>query len=443
MVDSSHMDLVPVDVLAERCVLGSMLLSPVAAHKTVEALRPDDFYSVGHQTIFTHASALLAETQQIDVVPLRSRLEAAGELEKIGGVTALLDLMEAVPTSANVEYYVALVAEASVKRVVWRQVQKIAEHVDRQTSQEIESALLECIARMQGNRTTQAQSVGDTLAAVIERFEQRATGDNTKAPGLRWGIHEIDDAFDGLQPGRLTVLGATAGCGKTLLATWMLGWNACTLRLPCLFFSAEMSMLDVTENILRQRAGIETRSAMRGQFCEGEYERMEQATTDLREAPLLIDDTPAIEIGALVSRAQRMVRERGIRLVVVDYLQLLTTAERYANYTLQVGDYAKALKTLARTAKIPVLALSQVTIGEDNRVKTRWSTEVEQHADALLLMWRQKQYEGNREPEPDVAERLVAVAKNRFGPQRAIRLQINKGLLRFESLAVSNADTRL
>jgi len=422
----------PHDMVAEQALLGAMLLSAEAAQIARTRVGAADFYRLAHQDIFQAVCDVADETGTVDLVLVRNALLHASKLEQVGGAETLTSCMEACPSSGNVEYYAALVVAASVKRFIYQETGVLA-HAAGQPSTaitELQGRLTKCVERFERTEDQgRLRLMSEVLPEVLAELEACALGAETLT--VSWGIAGVDKAFQGLVPGRLTVLGATAKTGKTSLSLWLALHNVVSMHRPVLIFSAEMSAKDLCKNALTQLAGLDYRAIKRGTVEATKFVEFTDATKAIRGARLYIDDTPNIDVDLLLGRAMRYVPKHGIALVIVDYLQLLTTRKRYTNYTLEVGDYAKALKGLARRAHVPVLALSQITVGEDGRVKTRWSTEVEQHTDALLLLRRSPQFEGNRKPEPDLARRSLLIAANRFGGQRGVGLEFDKQTLRF------------
>lgn len=420
------------DMDAEESLLGSMLLSEHEAQLMVERVKPDDFYVVRNAFIFEAIRDVLKETGTSDVILVRKALTDADRFEPQEATDLLADLGDTVPTAHNAGWYAHLVSQAASRRRLSHAMDAAGQHLDGGV--DLSQVQQEVLAAMAATPAVSADdiSLSALIDAVDARVEARATGQPDGA--ILTGIGPLDWAFRGLMPGRLTVLGASTGTGKTALATQIAGHVAVRLHKPVLIVSAEMARLDLCENMLRQLARVQTDRRDRGTFHADALQRWRKAQDALRNAPWIISDEAAPTVEDVVSRGIRAVSDQAVELIVVDYIQLLTCQERYSNEVLRVGHVAKMLKELARRAEVPVLALSQITIGEGGAIRTRWATEVEFHADALVLLLRDQKFEGNRDTEPDRAMRTLRITKNRFGPQRAVKLTFNKPLLRFEEV---------
>lgn len=423
----------PHDIMAEQGVLGSMILSAEAFSTARTILRVEDFYTLSHQDIF-EAILTLGDEGKMDVVLLKSEMESRGTLDKAGGVGKLLDILAAVPTSSNVEYYAHIVLEKAQQRhlAVTFTALGLAAYSPEAQVDEIKTRAVRCVADCD-NRTVGRPVFADQLADAQAKFEQQQDGIYLGVPS---GIAALDARIGGFEPSTLSVIGGLPGSGKTALGTAVLLHTCCERKRPAIFFSAEMAQTQLLWNLHRQLASVPFRNLASKRLTLEELTRWQRATERLKDAPLELDCTGGIAIEDLVPRALATVEKRsatgasGAELILVDYIQILRTSAENTR-VLQVAYIGLELKALAERAGVPVLALSQVTRQEGGHMELRWAREIEHAADMVMFLRGKPEYEKHEAPEPDVAYRKLLITKNRYGPQASVELDFDKPRLTF------------
>lgn len=440
--------------MAEMGVLGSMLRGegPTgnrACELAAERLQAESFYHLAHQDIFRAAVALWRDGKDPDPILLIDRLRSDGKLDEVGGISYVLALNDAVATAANVEHYIAIVQEKAALRALLdlRHELTVAYSPTAELTAilvRLEDGLDAMVADAHRGRAVIVAPVGETLQEINKELDARAQGQQV---GLETGIRRLDRLTGGLRPGWLCVIGGRPREGKTTLATNIALHVILRLSLPVVFFSAEMGRHDLLKNMLRIESQASPKSLLTGKFDQREYSAWQEACATLQVAKdrLLVDDTPAIDIDDLLSRSQQLVQAKGVRLVIVDYLQIVRTSIR-AERNLQVAHITQELKRLAREAAVPVLVLSQITRpGRDSssRHDLKWSGEIEEATDVVLLIGRDDKYAwGSEETEPDEAVRRFKLVKNRHGPEGTWLMTFDKPHLTFREASDDSAGAR-
>ena len=428
----------PHDLQAEMGVLGSMQLAPEAFELARDRLKPEDFYRHAHQDIFIAMLDLWDDKGTVDLILLRDELERAGKLAKVGGVQYLTDLMEAVPTSANAEYYIEIVRDASAKR----DILDLQHHINKANDPGSETAQI--LDRLQGyiesarGSGEQHRTLGQQLAEATAYMEKRSRGE---VPFILTGIGPIDRILHGLQPGMLTLVGGRSGDGKTALAQNIICTACVKDRHPTVFFSAETPDYQVLINLQRILTGIDYSEVARGTFSAANRTKWVAAGERIVASPLVVDDRQAIAMSAIKARTAQLVRHQELRLVIVDFVQLVKAEQGDSRY-LQITDVVQELKRLARTYNIQVLALSQIGRPSKERAGRflEGSGAQEQVADVMLFLGREKKYIEGVDAEPAVAMRKVLVTKNRHGRVGSVYLEFDKPILTFRESDYGRGD---
>ncbi|MDN5348474.1 MAG: replicative helicase [Clostridia bacterium] len=411
----------PQSLEAEQSVLGAILLSPDALLKAAEILRPEDFYREAHRTIFRTALELHEKGEAVDLLTVTESLRRRGELEQVGGASYLTALVDAVPSVANVGYYARIVAEKAVLRALIQAASYITEAAYTESDEparllaEAERLIFE-IGR--GQQQSSFVHVRDLLQEVFARLEHLAQnkGGVTGLPTFQ----DLDKLLSGLQPSDLIICAARPGMGKTSFCLNIAQNVAVKHKVPVAIFSLEMSRDQVAQRLLAAEAMVDQQKLRTGFLSEEEWARLVQAAGVLAEAPIYVDDTPAISPLEVRAKARRLHAEVNLGLIIIDYLQLMHAHRRVDSRQQEIAFISRALKSLARELNVPVIVLSQLNRGVEQRQDKRpimadllESGAIEADADVVIFLYRPQYYD----PETDrkgIAE--VIVAKHRNGP---------------------------
>ena len=427
---------------AERAVLGGVLLEPEAATKAIEIVTPDAFYHPAHGRIFRAMVALFTRREPIDVMTLAEELRKAGDLESIGGLTLLTDLVDSVPTAANIEHYAKNVLDKFLLRQLIRASTEIAGEA-YQASENADMILDEAeqkIFKISESRISQGFS--HIKEILKERFEeiQKVHETRKSVTGLPTGFLDLDKYTAGMHPGDLIIIAGRPSMGKTSFALNIAQHVGLVEKKPVAMFSLEMSKELLVQRLLCSEAQVDAQKVRRGFTSAKDIERLTNAAGLLSEAPVFIDDTPAISTLDMRARARRLKSEYDVSVVIVDYLQLARTSDRSENRQQEISSISRSMKALAKELSIPVLALSQLSRAVESRggdrrpmlSDLRESGAIEQDADLVLFLYRPEFY------FPDDPELIIG--KQRNGPTGSVRLTFEKQYTRFRSLAPTQVE---
>lgn len=417
---------------AESCVLGSLLIDKEAVVAVAEFLLPEHFYKEANRLVYQALLELYEERQPIDLVTLKSRLKKKKTLTAVGGSTYLTELVNSVPTSAHVEEYARLVKEDFTRRELISLSAKITQSAF-DDGLEVAKVLDEAEQGVFGLSQKHLRRVFIQVKEALRESFDRLDELHKSAGGLRGvptGFKDLDDALAGMQNSNLLILAARPGIGKTALALNMAQYVSVIQKMPVGFFSLEMSKEELLDRLLVAQANIDAWRLKTGRLEEDDFNRLSEAFGELAEANLFIDDTPALTVLEMRTKARRLMAEHGLRLVVVDYLQLIHSHRRYDSRVQEVSEISQELKNLARELKIPVLAISQLSRAVEQRgqkrpqlADLRESGAIEQDADVVMFLWR---------PNDEEAENMeLDIAKHRNGPLRSIPLRWKGDRIKF------------
>ncbi len=430
---------------AEQSVIGGLLIDPDAWDQVSEQLVAEDFYEHRHQVIFGSIAQMLGEHRQLDAVTLAEFLQDHDLLRDVGGVTYLVELANATPSAANVQAYARIVRERAVLRSLIRIGREIADLAYRPEGRET-VALLEMaekkvfdLAQGQDRAGSGFIQVKEVLPGVIDRIEQVAK-DRNAITGLPTGFADLDDKTSGLHPGQLVIVAGRPSMGKTAFAMNIAEHVACTEKQAVAIFSMEMPNEEIVLRSLSSRGRVDQHRLRSGTLGKDDWPRIAQAVGELNVAPLFADDSAALTPAELRSRARRLKREHNLRLVVVDYLQLMQVPGRSDNRVAEISEISRSLKALAKELQLPVIALSQLNRSLENRTEKRpqmsdlrESGAIEQDADLILFLYRDEVYHKDKEEVRGVAE--VIIGKQRNGPVGTVRMSFFGEYTRFENYA--------
>jgi len=417
---------------AESCVLGALLIDKDAIVSVAEFLRPEHFYNQANVSIYRACLDLYEERKPIDIITLKEKLKAQKNLTKIGGFAYLTSLVNSVPTAAHVEQYGRIVKDNYTKRELIASASKITESAfdeGQEAADVLDQAEQSIFGLSQKHLKQVFIPVKDALAESFDRLDEL----HKQAGGLRGvptGFKDLDNTLAGMQNSNLLILAARPGIGKTALCLNIAQYATVKEALPVGFFSLEMSKEELVDRLLVVQADIDAWKLKTGRLDEEDFSRLSEAMGILAEAPLYIDDTPALSVLEMRTKARRLMSEKGLRLLVVDYLQLMRSTRRWENRVQEVSEISQGLKNLARELKIPVLAVSQLSREVEKRgsrrpqlADLRESGAIEQDSDVVMFLWR--------EDEEDMENVELEVAKHRNGPLRRLKLRFRGDRIRF------------
>jgi replicative DNA helicase len=417
----------PHSIEAEQAVLGGLLLDPIAWDNVADVVVPEDFYRPDHKLIFEAIGALAGNGKPCDVVTVVGELELRAELDRAGGLAYLGSLARDTPTAANVRAYADIVRERSLLRQLIHAGTEIASAVfnnDGETARELvdkaEQRVFQ-IAEMGFRGRAGATAVRSLLPAVIDQIDD-AYANPDKLRGLPTGFTDFDKMTGGLRPGDLVIVAGRPSMGKTTLAVNMAEYAALhhqATRASVAIFSMEMPSEQVITRMLSSIGGVPLGNLRSGRISDDDWVRITSATSQLSDAKIFIDETPALTPTELRARARRVKREHGLDLIVVDYLQLMQVPGTKENRATEIAEISRGLKVLAKELACPVIALSQLNRGVEQRESKkpvmsdlRESGAIEQDADMILLIYREEVYDRNT-TKKGIAE--IDLVKHRNG----------------------------
>jgi replicative DNA helicase len=432
----------PQNLDAERSILGAILLDNHALNTAIENLKPEDFFLEQHRRVFNQMIALGENQQAIDLVTLTESLHRVGELESSGGAPYLASLADGMPRVSNVEHYARIVREKALLRNLihaTHNIQQRALEGEDGADTILDNAESSIFALAEDRVKAGLIPVKDIVRDNFERLE-KIFREGKSITGVSTGYTELDKLLSGLQPSELLILAARPSQGKTALALNFAENISIRAGSPVAFFSLEMSKESLLQRLVASVAQIDAHKFRSGHLSREDWRRMTEALGTISSAPLWIDDagsTSVLEIGA---KARRLKREKGLSLVVVDYLQLITGRGRFSNRQEEVSSISRGLKGLAKELQLPVLVLSQLTRAPEREERgpqlsdLRESGAIEQDADVVMFIYRPHWSKMEASPEErDQAE--IQVAKQRNGPTDKVRFVFRSRLTRFEEAA--------
>lgn len=449
MPETSELRVQPQDLIAEQSVLGSVFISPEKLIAVREYIDPEDFYKYAHRVIFKAMISLSDQNDAIDATTVRAILDNQGDLQNIGGISYLVELVNSVPTSANAEYYAKIVAEkAMLRRIISRLTEAVNQAYEGAINSEdiisgAEKALIDVNER--SNRSG-FRKISDVLAVNYENLEVRSQ-QTTDVTGLATGFRDLDKITTGLHPDQLIILAARPAVGKTAFVLNIAQNVGTKMNRPVAIFSLEMGAESLVDRMLASEGMVDAHNLRTGQLTEQDWQNITLAQGTLADAPIYIDDTPGTKVTEIRARARKLDQEleKGLGLIVIDYLQLIT-GTRPENRQQEVSDISRQLKILAKELGVPVIALSQLSRGVEQRQDKRpvlsdirESGSIEQDADIVAFLYRDDYYD--RGDKDEGQEQLVdntidvILEKNRAGARGTVKLMFQKEYNKFSSIA--------
>jgi len=427
----------PQNIEAEQAVLGALLIDPEAIIKIGDKIKPEQFYRGSHQKIFAAMMSLFERREPADVLTVANELKESKDLDGVGGEAYLADLVNAVPSSANIESYTEIVKENAIRRTLISTASEMTKD-SYETAKSIRELLQETEQAIFGisqeNLSRTFVPIRDTLMESFDKLEELKKN-KTGVRGVPTGFRDIDTKLSGLQDSSLIILAARPSVGKSSLALNISQYAAVHQKVPVGFFSLEMSRDELVNRLLASQSGVDSWKITTGNLNEEDFGKLGESMGILAEAPFYIDDTPGISISEMRTKARRLQLEHGVKMIVVDYLQL-AVSRNLTNRVQEVAEISQGLKNIARELKCPVLALSQLSRGVEQRGEQRPqlsdlrdSGSIEQDADVAMFLWRPLDEEKQR---PDHVK--LTIAKNRNGATGEIDLIFKGEQTRFYSM---------
>ena len=436
---------VPWSEEAEISVLGGMLIDGDAVARAVETVEEDFFYKEANRRVFRAMARLYNRGEVIDVTTLSNELKSNDELEAVGGMPYLAQLVDAVPTGANIEYHTGILRDKAVLRRLIETSTDIIQDAYDAPAGEVDETLDRAEQRIfqiaQKSQRSGFVWIKEILWPTFEHIEELQQSPDS-VTGVPTGYPDLDEMTSGFQPGSLTILAGRPSMGKTALALNFAQHAAIDHEQHVAMFSLEMSKESLVQRLLCAEGRVNSARLRRGRLQDDEYERLARAAGLLNTAPLWIDDTAAINVLELRSKARRLSAEVGLDLIVLDYLQLMTGPRDAENRQQEISEISRGMKAVAKELNVPVLGLSQLSRAPEQRqdhrpvlADLRESGAIEQDADLVMFVYRPEQY---ADPErDDIAEiegdTELIIGKQRNGPTGTVDLHFHKEWTLFES----------
>jgi replicative DNA helicase len=438
----------PHSMEAEQSVLGGLLLENGAADRVADVLGADDFYSDGHRLLYKTTMELISDNKPADVITLGEALGSLQKLDYVGGMAYLGALVENVPTAANIRRYAEIVRERAILRRLAAAGGEIADAAYNPLGRGVREILDHAEATIfeiaeHGARGQQGfQEIRPLLTQVVERIEILYNKDDpSDVTGIATGFADLDSKTSGFQEGDLVIIAGRPSMGKTAFALNIAEHIAVAKKLPVGVFSMEMGATQLVMRMMGSIGRLDQQKIRTGRLNNDDWERLSSALGQLNDAPLHIDETPALNPLELRARARRLARQYGGKLgaIVVDYLQLMQATGQGENRATEISEISRSLKALAKELKVPVLALSQLNRSLEQRPNKRpvmsdlrESGAIEQDADVILFIYRDEVY-NEETPDKGIAE--IIIGKQRNGPIGTVRLTWLGEYTRFENHA--------
>lgn len=432
----------PQNLEAEMAVLGSMLIDDGAIGVAIESLESSSFYKDTHRKIFEAISQLYKVNKAVDLITLTDELKTRGIFEQVGGASLLTALVNSVPTAANIGHYVSIVKEKSILRTLITNATRISSlcyesegNID-EVVDSAEQMIFEVSDRkQQGSYSHLKEIIKDSIETIDKLYQKK-----THVTGIATGFVDFDIKTAGLQSSDLIVIAGRPSMGKSAFAIGIAEHAGAVEKIPLAIFSLEMSKEQLVQRMLCAHAKVDAHKVRTGYLEPSDWPRLTAAAGKLSEAPIFIDDTPAISVMELRAKARRLKMQQDIQLIILDYLQLMRGSASSAESRQQeISDISRSLKALARELSIPIVAISQLSRAVEARTDhrpqlsdLRESGAIEQDADVVVLILREEYYNPTSDNQ-GLAE--IIIAKQRNGPVGSISLTFIKEYTRFESIA--------
>ncbi len=434
--------ILPHSIEAEQSVIGSMLMDKDAVIVALDMISAEDFYSKQYAILYETMLELFNEGKEMDLVVIQDRLREKNVAPELSSLEFIKEIITTVPTSANIKYYATIVKEKSTLRKLIKLNEDIANscYAGSDSLEDILARTEKDIFELLQSRTAKdIRSIEDIAKNVLYRIEA-ASRTREVVTGIPTGFIDLDYKTSGLQPSDLVLIAARPSMGKTAFVLNMVQHIAMKKELPCMIFSLEMSSEQLVQRMLAMETGIDSQKLRTGNLNDNDWDPLIRGVVDVSDSKIIIDDTPGISVGELRSKCRKVKLEKGLSIVIIDYLQLMTgSSKRSENRQQEISEISRSLKALAREIKAPVVALSQLSRACETRPDhrpmlsdLRESGAIEQDADIVMFLYRDDYYHKDTE-HPNEAE--VIIAKQRNGPIGTINLMWKPETTRFVNIS--------
>ncbi|MEP6843640.1 MAG: replicative DNA helicase [Pseudolysinimonas sp.] len=430
----------PHDLLAEQSAIGGMLLSKDAVADVVETVRGIDFYIPKHEVVFEAVLNLYSHGEPTDVIAVTDELTKTGQLQRAGGAEYLHTLTGLVPTAANAGYYASIVAEKAVLRRLVEAGTRIVQMgyaSEGEVVDLVNNAQAEIYGVTGGVDAEDYVPLVEAIDTAVDEIE-RARGRDGEMIGVPTGFADLDELTNGLHGGQLIIVAARPGLGKSTLALDFARSATIKHHMPTIFFSLEMGRSEIAMRLLAAESTIGMTTLRKGNMEQRDWDKLAHIRGQIADAPLYIDDSPNMTLVEIRAKCRRLSQKVGLKMVVIDYLQLMTSGKKVESRQQEVSEFSRALKLLAKELNVPVIALSQLNRGPEQRSDKkpalsdlRESGSLEQDADIVVLLHREDAYERDA---PPTGEADLIVAKHRNGRQDTIKVAFSGMYSRFSDM---------
>jgi replicative DNA helicase len=430
----------PHDLLAEQSAIGGMLLSKDAVADVIETVRGIDFYLPKHELIFEAILTLYSHGEPTDVITVTDALSKGGTLGRAGGAEYLHTLTALVPTAANAGFYASIVAEKAILRRLVEAGTRIVQMgyaSEGEVVDLVNHAQAEIYGVTGGVEAEDYVPLVDAIQVAVDEIEA-ASGSDGDMPGVPTGFADLDEMTNGFHGGQMIIVAARPGLGKSTLALDFARAASIKAGLPAIFFSLEMGRSEIATRLLAAESSIPMHTLRKGNMDPRDWAKLANVRGEIADAPLYIDDSPNMTLVEIRAKCRRLAQKSGLRMVIIDYLQLMTSGKKVESRQQEVSEFSRALKLLAKELNVPVIALSQLNRNSEARADKkpalsdlRESGSLEQDADIVILLHRET---GLERDDPRMGEADLIVAKHRNGRQDTIGVSFSGMYSRFSDM---------
>ncbi len=440
--DSGSGRVPPQDLAAEQSVLGAMLMSKLAIDPAADILDGRDFYRPAHEMIFDTIVDLANRGEPADAITVAAELQRRGEVGRIGGAPYLHTLVASVPIASNVDFYADIVHEKAVLRrlvEVGQRIAQLGQAGQGEVSEIVDRAQKEVLDVDGSKQGEDYNTVSSLMTATIDEIEE-IQGRGTEMHGVPSGFPDLDRLTTGFRSGQMIVVAARPGVGKSTLGLDFCRAAAIRHQKPCAIFSLEMTGSEIAMRMLSAEAKVNVSQMRGGGMSQRDWDAIAKAMPRVQSAPMVIDDSPNMTMPEIRSKARRIKKQHGLEFMVIDYLQLMTSGKKVENRQVEVSEFSRQIKLLAKELEIPIVAISQLNRGSEQRTdKTpmlsdlRESGSIEQDADIVMLLNRPDASGAGESERPGEAD--IIIAKNRSGPVNRVAVSFQGHYSRFTPMA--------